>query len=126
MIIGVGVDIVDIRRIDAILQKLQPQFIRKIFTQEERDYCLSKSSPASYFAKMFSIKEATIKAISNTSGIAWHDMSISHDANGKPIMTLSGNALQNLQNKSPKFNIQVSTSDEKNYAIGFVIIESVE
>ena len=125
MIIGVGVDIVDIRRIDNLLQKFQDRFTKRIFTPKEVDYCFSKSNPSSYLAKMFSIKEAAIKAISDTKNLAWHDMEISHDANGKPLMTLSGNALRNLQKKTTNFNIQISTSDEVNYAIGFVIIESL-
>jgi len=125
MIIGVGVDIVDIRRIDNLLQKFQNHFIKKIFTKKEAEYCLSKKNPSNYFAKMFSIKEATIKAISDTDGLTWHNMEISHNNNGKPIMILSGNAMRNLKNKANNFSIHISTSDEKNYAIGFAIIESM-
>lgn len=125
MIIGVGVDIVDIRRIDHLLQKFQDHFIKKIFTQNEAKYCLSKKNPSNYFSKMFSIKEATIKAISDAEDLSWHDMEISHNKDGKPIMSLSGNALRNLKKKTANFNIQISTSDEKNYSIGFAIIESL-
>lgn len=125
MIIGVGVDIVDTRRINTLLQKFQDHFIKKIFTESESKYCLSKKDPANYFSKMFSIKEATIKAISDVKGLSWHDMEISHNKDGKPIMTLSGDALINLKKKTQNFNIQISTSDEKNYAIGYVIIESI-
>lgn len=125
MIIGVGVDIVDTRRISNLLQKFQDHFIKKIFTKSEAEYCLSKKDPANYFSKMFSIKEATIKAISDVEGLSWHNMEISHNKDGKPIMTLSGNALMNLKKKTQNFNIQISTSDEKNYAIGYVIIESI-
>lgn len=125
MIIGVGIDIVDIRRIDALLHKFQDKFIKKIFTEKESERCLAKANRAHSFAKMFSLKEATIKAISDAEGIAWHDMEVSHDENGKPIMTLSGNALKNLQKKTKNFNIQVSVSDEKDYATAYVVIESV-
>ncbi|MDO4974878.1 MAG: holo-ACP synthase [Alphaproteobacteria bacterium] len=125
MIIGVGVDIVDTRRINSLLLKFQNRFIDKIFTQKESEYCLSKKDPSNYFAKMFSIKEATIKAISDSEGMSWHDMEISHNDDGKPIMTLSGNALRNLRKKTQNFNIEISTSDERDYAIGFAIIESV-
>ncbi len=124
MIIGVGVDIVDIQRIDHLLQKFQDHFVKKIFTQNEAKYCLSKKNPSNYFSKMFSIKEAVIKAISDAEGLSWHDMEISHNKNGKPIINISGNALRNLKKKASNFNIQISTSDERNYAIGFAIIEA--
>ncbi len=125
MIIGIGVDIVDIRRINHLLQKFQNHFINKVFNRNEAKYCLSKKDPSNYFSKMFSIKEAVIKAISDAEGLSWHDMEIFHNKDGKPIMNLSGNALRNLKKKASNFNIQVSTSDERNYAIGFAIIESI-
>lgn len=125
MIVGVGIDIVDIRRIDSLLLKFQDKFTKKIFTEKEIESCKSRGNPVCSFAKMFSLKEATIKAVSDAKGIAWHDMEITHDENGKPIMTLFGNALRNLQKKTKNFNIQVSVSDEKNYAVAYVIIESI-
>ena len=125
MIIGVGIDIVDIRRIDSILRKFNEQFLNRIYTETEIRFCYSRSDAVSSLAKMFSLKEAMIKALSDAKGIGWHDMQISHDENGKPIMHLSGKALENLKKKTSNFNIQVSVSDEKKYAIAYVIIESV-
>ena len=125
MIIGVGIDIVDVRRIDSILWKFKEQFLNKIYTDAEIRFCYSRSDAVSSLAKVFSLKEATIKALSDAKGIGWHDMQISHDENGKPIMHLSGKALENLKKKTSNFNIQVSVSDEKKYAIAYVIIESV-
>ena len=125
MIIGVGIDIVDVRRIDSILRKFKEQFLNKIYTDAEIRFCYSRSDAVSSLAKMFSLKEATIKALSDAKGIGWHDMQISHDENGKPIMNLSGKALEHLKKKTSNFNIQVSVSDEKKYAIAYVIIESI-
>lgn len=125
MIIGVGIDIVDISRITSLLQKFGNHFVNKIFTPKEIAFCKSRSSSVSSFAKMFSLKEAMIKALSNAKGLAWHDMEISHDENGKPLMTLSGIALKNLLSKTNNFNIQVSVSDERQYAIAYVIIEDL-
>ena len=125
MIIGVGIDIVDVRRIDSILRKFKEQFLNKIYTDAEIQFCYSRSDAVSSLAKVFSLKEATIKALSDAKGIGWHDMQISHDENGKPIMNLSGKALEHLKKKTSNFNIQVSVSDEKKYAIAYVIIESV-
>ncbi len=125
MIIGVGVDIVEIRRIDALLHKFPNRFVTKFFTLKESQYCLSKINSANYFAKMFAIKEATIKAISHVEGVSWHNMEIRHNKEGKPIMVLSGKALENVKQRADNFDIQISTSDEKNYAIGFAIINSL-
>ncbi|MDR1390915.1 MAG: holo-ACP synthase [Holosporales bacterium] len=124
MIIGVGVDIVDIKRIATLLKKFGNKFEKKFFTNHEVVFCNKRCNPENSFAKLFSLKEATIKAVSNASGITWHDMEVTHDVNGRPIMSLAGNALKNLQKKSENFSIHASVSDEKGYATAFVIIET--
>lgn len=125
MIIGVGVDIVDIDRIDSLLRKFQNHFLNKIFTKSEIEFCSTRVNAVSSYAKMFSLKEATIKALSDAKGIRWHDMEILHDANGKPTVSLSGVALANVKSKTDKFNLQASVSDEKKYVVAYVIIEGL-
>ncbi|MDR0942656.1 MAG: holo-ACP synthase [Holosporales bacterium] len=122
-IIGIGIDILDIRRIDRLLQKFPIRFKNKIFAEEEIDSCMKRKGYISSFAKIFALKEATIKAISNTHNLKWLDIKISNDNNGKPLVNLSGYALKNVQSKADKFAISASVSDEKNYAVAFVIIE---
>jgi holo-[acyl-carrier protein] synthase len=125
MIIGIGVDIVDIRRIERLIHKYQERFIKKVFSEQEIAFCQKRSRFVASFAKMFSLKEATVKAISDFSGIFWHNIEIMHDSFGKPIILLSGNALRNLQKRCKNFSISASVSDEKNYATAFVLIENI-
>ncbi|MBQ7524514.1 MAG: holo-ACP synthase [Alphaproteobacteria bacterium] len=126
MIIGVGIDIVDIRRIAALLQKFPDRFVDRIFTMSEVDFCRARGdNAAASFAKMFSLKEATIKAVSAVEGIRWHDMEVNHDPNGKPIILISGRMLENLRRKAEQFNVQASVSDEKHYATAYVVIEAL-
>ncbi len=126
MIIGTGVDIVDIRRIDRLFQKFGDHFLNKIFTKSEIAFSKTRKEFVSTLAKIFALKEATVKAISNTNGLKWHDMEVSHDDSGRPLVTLSGQAFSNVSQKSGKcsnFRIHASLSDEKDYAIAFVLIE---
>ncbi len=125
MVIGVGIDIVDIRRVDALLQKFGERFLRKIYTQQEIAFCQSRKSVVNSLAKMFALKESMIKALSDARGIRWHDMEVLHDKNGRPSMKLMGIALDSILRKSEIFHIHASASDETTYAIGYVVIEGV-
>ena len=126
MIIGVGVDIVDIERIDSLLRKFGEHFIRKIYTPAEVCFCRKRVEIGSALAKMYALKEATIKALSDAKGIRWHDIEVLHDRHGKPVINLSGVALAYARTKSKHFNIQASVSDEKQYAIAYVVVETCD
>ncbi len=123
MIIGVGIDIVDVRRIDALFRKFGTHFLKKIYTEQEIAFCCSRRDVANSLAKMYALKEATIKALSDAEGIKWHDMEVCHDKNGRPEVKLRGIALENIQSKAKDFSIQASASDEQMYAIAYVLIE---
>lgn len=125
MIIGVGIDIVDIRRIDVLLRKFGEHFLRKIYTQQEVAFSQSRKNVVNSLAKMFALKEATIKALSDAKGVKWHDMEVLHDKNGRPNIKLMGIALDNVLQKSEIFRIHASASDETTYAMSYVIIEGV-
>ena len=120
MIYGVGVDIVDIRRIDALLNKFGDHFLNRYYTQQEIDFCSSRKRISSSLAKMFAIKEAVIKAISAPRYLKWHDIEIVHKLNGKPEVILHGYAQSEL--KCDTAIINISTSDEYPYAIAFAMI----
>ena len=123
MIIGVGIDIVDIRRIDSLLQKFGNRFLQKIYTADEIRFCCSRRNVAGSLAKMYALKEATLKAIADVTGIRWHDIEVNHEENGCPRVAVTGNALGNLRKKIKKYDIKVTTSDEREYAIAYVIIQ---
>lgn len=123
MIIGVGIDIVDVRRIDALFQKFGVHFLKRIYTEQEVAFCYARHNVANSLAKMYALKEATIKALSDAKGIKWHDMEICHDTNGRPEVKLRGIALENVKQKAKNFSIQVSVSDEQIYAVACVLID---
>lgn len=123
MIIGTGVDILDIRRIEGIISRQGRRFIQKIYTPQEQDFCGRRLRETESFAKIFAVKEAVIKAISDVSGIFWKDIEVLHDRNGKPFVKLKNAALSKLKNQP--FSIEISISDEPPYVCAFAIIETI-
>ncbi len=129
MIIGIGTDIVSIERIEKLLHDHPERFVRKYFTQEERNAAPAQNK-AGYYAKRFAAKEALVKALGTgfSDGISWQDMSVSNTQSGKPEITLSGEALRQFNlhfQKGTTLSIHVSLSDEREYALAFVVIERV-
>lgn len=90
---GLGVDIVEIARMEQILTR-SPNFARRVFSEGEREYCQSHHRPAVRFATHFAAKEAVLKALGTGfgEGIAFTDVEVSHDAKGRPIAVLNGRA----------------------------------
>ncbi len=125
MIVGVGIDIVDVRRIGALFQKFGSHFLKKIYTEHEIAFCFARSNVVNSLAKMYALKEATIKALSDAKGIKWHDMEVFHDQNGRPGVKLQGVALANLQKKAKTFSVHASVSDEHIYAVAYVLIDGL-
>lgn len=95
MILGIGTDMADTRRIEKLLHRFGDRFVCKIFTPQERAYCLKQHHPAAAFAKRFAAKEAALKALGTglRAGITWHDIEIFNDAKGKPCLHLSPDLL---------------------------------
>ena len=130
MILGVGTDIVDARRISKSIDRFSDKFTSRIFTKAERAAAAASSQPEAYFAKRFAAKEAVFKALSGAgvSGLGWHHAEILSMLNGAPVMTLSGQCKTALEALAPdgyKAEISISLSDEPPYALAFVIINAV-
>lgn len=125
MILGIGSDLVDIRRIEKALKSQGARFEKKIFTAAERKKAESrKVTKAATYAKRFAAKEACIKALS-TRKIAWHDMEITNAKNGAPKLALSGEAKKSLAKITPrgkKASLQLTMADEYPYALAVVVI----
>jgi holo-[acyl-carrier protein] synthase len=123
MISGTGIDIVEIDRIQKSLEKGNG-FIEKVFSAEEIAYCQRKSKPAESFAGRFAAKEAFFKAFGTgwAGEMAFNEVSVIADSNGKPVLKLLGNTRQivNLEEAS----LHVSISHSANYATAIVIIET--
>jgi len=130
MIIKSGIDIIDIRRIKKLIDTYGIKFKSRCFHKSEILKSESRNKSIESYAKRYAAKEACAKALGTglARGIYWKDIEIQNDAKGKPKIFLHNNALDYLKkigNKS-NFNLEVSLSDEKNYAIANVIIYSHE
>lgn len=130
MILGVGTDIVDARRIGKSIDQFADKFIERIFTTAERAAAAATSQPQAYFAKRFAAKEAVYKALSGAgmSGLGWQQAETLSLPNGAPVMSLTGQCKTALEALTPdgyKAQISISLSDEPPYALAFVIINAV-
>ena len=125
MIIGIGIDIVDINRIEKTLDKYGKKFKLRCFSKNEIYNSEKNIKPANSYAKKFAAKEAFAKALGTgfAHGIFWKDITIHNDIYGKPFVKLYGNARKKLNELySESCYIDVSLSDEKNYAIANIVI----
>ena len=130
MIIGVGSDLTDIRRIAQTLERFGGRFEARVFTDIERARSDRKPDRASSYAKRFAAKEACAKALGTGMrlGVFWKDMGVANARSGQPTMRLTGGAAERLAAMAPpghKTVIHVSLTDDHPYAQAFVIIEAV-
>ncbi len=121
MIIGVGIDIIEIERIKKSVDKFGDNFLNKIYTKSELEYCLNKSSKYQHLAARFAAKEAVYKAL--TTGwhekATWQDIEISNEPNGMPIVSLKGKLKTFLSNNS---SLKISMSHSRDYVSCVAII----
>lgn len=92
---GIGVDIVEIARMEGVLEKT-PSFARRVFTEEEQAYCEKSARPAVHYAARFAAREAVLKALGTgfSEGIGVRDVSVSRDSKGRPVAVLAGRAAE--------------------------------
>ena len=125
MIYGIGTDIIDIRRIKNTINKYGDRFKRKCFHKHEIERSENKYKNVESFAKRYAAKEACAKALGTglARGIFWKDIEVRNNKYGKPFIILHNNAKKFINNKF-KNNIQIelSLTDEKDFAIANVII----
>jgi len=127
MIIGIGNDLVDIRRIENTLDKFGDRFIQRIFTAEEKIKSDSRLLRAASYAKRFASKEACSKALGTgfRNGVFWRDIGVINLPSGKPTLELKGGANLQLKNITPQYMrsyIHLSITDEYPLAQASVII----
>jgi len=126
MIIGIGTDIIDTRRIKKTITNFGNKFKKRCFLSSEIKRSEETINSVNSYAKRYAAKEACAKALGGTGltkFVFWKDIEIINNAAGKPFIILHNRALSILKNLSKKnCNIEVSLSDEKNYAIANVII----
>ncbi len=130
MIIGIGNDLVDIRRIEKSLERYGDRFVQRIFTEAEQKRSEGRATRAASYAKRFAAKEACSKALGTglRRGVFWRDMGVVNLRGGKPTMALTGGALARLQEITPPGmspQIDLTLTDEFPLAQAFVIITAV-
>ncbi|MDI6716537.1 MAG: holo-ACP synthase [Actinomycetota bacterium] len=125
MIKGIGIDIVEVSRIEQAMNRRR-RFAERVFTELERDYCFGRHRPYLHFAARFAAKEAAVKALgSGMTGIKWTDLEVRRDKWGKPYLSLTGNAA-NIAREKGICNIFISLSFSRESAIASAIAVGME
>ena len=130
MILGVGTDLCDIRRIERALQRFGNRFIARCFTEEERASAEARSHPAARYAMFYAAKEACAKALGTgfRQGVFWRDIRLSNLPSGQPTIRLEGGAHDRLTPLAPPrgaMRIDVSMTDEYPLAQAVVVISAM-
>ncbi len=130
MIIGLGSDLSDIRRIEKTLERYGERFTNRVFTDLERARSERKADRAASYAKRFAAKEACAKALGTgmRRGVFWRDMGVVNLRSGQPTMALTGGAQTRLLEIIPQGHrsvVHLSLTDDHPYAQAFVIIEAL-
>ena len=131
MIVGIGSDLSDIRRVEKTLKRFGERFTHRVFTEVERARSERKNDRAASYAKRFAAKEACAKALGTgiRRGVFWRDMGVVNLRSGQPTMALTNGAAMRLAELIPAGMtpvIHVSLTDDYPYAQAFVIIEARE
>jgi holo-[acyl-carrier protein] synthase len=129
MIIGMGSDLIDIRRVEKSIERFGDRFTRRCFTEVERQKSDRRQNRAASYAKRFAAKEACSKALGTgiAQGVFWKDMGVVNLQGGKPTMVLTNGAGEKLASMMPAGHepfIHVTITDEYPYAQAFVVIEA--
>jgi holo-[acyl-carrier protein] synthase len=130
MILGIGSDITDVRRIAKVIERHGDRFLDRIFTPTERARAERRKNRVETYAKRFAAKEACAKALGTglRGGVWWRDMGVVNRPSGQPTMQLTGGALRRLQAITPpgcEARIDLTIADEGPMALAYVIISSV-
>lgn len=126
-ILGIGIDVVEIKRIKKLLIN-NDKFIKRIFTEKEIKYCKKKNN-VNCFAKRFAAKESFVKALGTgfINNVNFKDIEVKNNILGKPSIILNNKLKKKIMNiyKVKKYSIYLSLADEKNYAVANVLIVKI-
>ena len=130
MIIGIGSDLIDIRRVERTLERFGERFTNRCFTEAEREKSDRRRYRAASYAKRYAAKEACSKALGTgfRKGVFWRDLGVINLPGGKPTMQLTGGALQRLKALTPEgmdIQIDLTITDEPPIAEAIVIISAI-
>lgn len=132
MILGIGNDLIDIRRIEKSLERFGDRFTNRVFTELEQAKSDRRAQRAASYAKRFAAKEACAKALGTgvpRRGVHWRDLGVVNLPSGKPTMALTGGAAERLQELTPEgmtVQIDLTITDDFPLAQAIVIISAVQ
>ena len=130
MILGIGNDLIDIRRVEKTLERFGDRFVQRLYTETEQRRSEGRKLRAASYAKRFAAKEACSKALGTglRQGVFWRDMGVTNLASGKPTMQLTNGALERLEKITPQGmqpQIDLTITDDFPLAQAIVIISAV-
>lgn len=130
MIIGLGSDLIDVRRIERTLQRFGDRFVERVFTPVEREKSDRRANRAHSYARRYAAKEAMSKALGTGfhAGVYWRDIGVLNLPGGKPVLALTGGAAARLLAITPpgtRAQVEVSLTDEPPLAQAIVIITAL-
>jgi holo-[acyl-carrier protein] synthase len=130
MILGIGSDLIDIRRIEAVIGRHGDRFLARVFTEIERSRAERRMDASATYAKRFAAKEACAKALGTgmRAGVFWRDMGVVNLASGRPTLSLAGGALRRLEAITPsgsEAKIDLTITDEWPLAHALVVISAI-
>ena len=122
-IISVGTDILQIDRVEAVVDRLGEKFVKRILTPAEQVEYNASSQPNRLLAKRFAVKEAVAKALGTGigRGVSWQDIQLEHNADGAPLIQLSGGALKVASERGGN-RVEISLADEIDYVVAFAVL----
>ena len=129
MIIGIGTDLLDVRRLERVLERYGDRFLARIFTDTERAKAERRPDRASAYALRYAAKEACSKALGTgfRDGVFWRDLEVDNHPSGRPFMTLTGGARRRLKELTPPgmtAEVALSLTDESFMAQAVVVISA--
>jgi holo-[acyl-carrier protein] synthase len=124
MIYGIGIDLVENRRLEKIVEKWGVKFLKRVFSAGEIQYCGGHIQSSTHYGARFAAKESFLKAlgIGLGMGVKLSDIEVVHDKNGKPVLALSGGAKAQIEERKIT-NIHLSLTHTKEYASAIVLLE---
>jgi holo-[acyl-carrier protein] synthase len=124
MIVGIGVDIVELARFNGAMERLKEKFLLRLFTPDEQSYCEGHRDPVPHFAARFAAKEAVFKALGTgwAKGVTWLDVEVQKEAQEAPGIILHGEALRLCKEKGVR-KVHLSLSHTDHWAVAMVVLE---
>jgi holo-[acyl-carrier protein] synthase len=126
MILGVGIDIIEVARVQASYEKFGERFLGRILLPDEVSYCLTHKTPGPFFAARFAAKEAVSKAFGTGIGaqLGWRDVEVRRKESGEPYVVLHGKGEKLLKERNARA-VLISLSHTENYATAVAVLESL-